>query len=638
VNEAVGIIFRLRTLWQSTRTKVLRWLAGTLVEAGNWTLARAKTKSRKPSKRDKRRGQTRVPWSTLIRQVGHPKALRMLLDGGVIGADLPRRRVQPSGGRILVLAGHQDDETIGAGGTFLLLAASGANFNVAYYTDGATAFGNFTSEETTRVRYDEAQRIWKRIASCKPLFWGYPNRSDEVAIDAADRLVALIAEFRPTAIFLPNFFEQPVEHKRLNEVLCRANAIQSISESVEIWGYQITTRVPGNSVVDITSTWKKKYQINKMWRSQNTYLDYSHLAMGQDIANSYYLKGARTRVRAHAEVFLTFNAPEYIELARTFLDLPEDSALLKRTRPHICPPPNFFIIGMQKSGSYWLTALLDAHPSIRCFPSRPGHADGTGEAHLFDILARFDTDYQGLHKSFQRKLEGQLASIVPKNQPNTKEERQRMFDDIRIHFNAYCHQQRLRYGKPVVGEKTTETVHHLGLVETMYPGVSKICIVRDPRDRTVSFFFHQIRKGRIRAPAVFNSHIPEQHVTEYIERVRKDYEGLLDVSEPVFVVMYEKLLTSPMEETEKLLRFLGVPSDQETIRRIVDAASFERLSSRVQGEEDVTSHFRKGVTGDWQERISESESKRIVQELEDLTHRLEERFQIDLSLYREIST
>ena len=34
--------------------------------------------------------------------------------------------------------------------------------------------------------------------------------------------------------------------------------------------------------------------------------------------------------------------------------------------------PDFFIVGLQKCGTYWLTALLNAHPEITCLPAMYG--------------------------------------------------------------------------------------------------------------------------------------------------------------------------------------------------------------------------------------------------------------------------
>lgn len=295
------------------------------------------------------------------------------------------------------------------------------------------------------------------------------------------------------------------------------------------------------------------------------------------------------------------------------------------------PPPDFLIVGVQKGGSYWLTALLDAHPEIRCFPSRPGQADGTGEAHLFDILARLETDYVRFRKSMTTKLGGWFADLVPRRPPATAEAREALVWGIRARFDEYCQQQRMTTGKPVVGEKTTETVHYPQLVEKLYPGICKVCILRDPRDRVVSFFFHQQRKGRL----ADGERLSRAHVQAYVERVRQDYAGLVRLAGPLHVLTYERLSTAPHDEGRRLLEFLHVDASSPVVERIVRAAAFERLAGRPQGQADATSHFRQGAPGDWPNHLPAGLAAEMLDALDEPTRRIEARFGLDLSAYRE---
>jgi LmbE family N-acetylglucosaminyl deacetylase len=588
------LVDRLKKTVRLRRTRTMRRLAAILSE---WS-ARCLRFADPPSPRPKQRGTSakthrlaaKTTFEQLLREVTAPAVAERLLSQGLIGDDLPRTVGPPSGRRILVLAPHQDDEIIGAGGTFILCARGGATFEVIYYTDGATPAGGMKPQDVSRWRADEARQVWRRLAGVTPTFWNYPNRADAMAADAPRRLARAIEHFRPDTIFVPVLLEQPVEHRRMTELLLAADRLHRLDSDIEIWGYQITTRLPGNAAVDITSVWRRKYALNRRWATQNAYMDYAHLAMGRDIANTYYLKGRKhpRRAAAHAEVFLAFPAPEYLDLARSVIPPPDSRA--GRPKP---PPPDFLIVGMQKSGSYWLTALLDAHPDIRCFPSRPGHADGTGEAHLFDLLALIDRDFPRFRKSMATKLGGLFAPVVPDAPPATEAERQRIGKKLRRRFDEFCQLQRERSGKRLVGEKTTETVHHPELVDELYPGIRKVCIVRDPRDRVVSFLFHQQRKYGLYAEG-----LSQAEVDDYIDRVRRDYIGLLRMSEPVHVLTYEGLSASPDREAAALFEFLGAEATPPIVESAVHAGAFENLSGRPRGMADVKSHFRKGVPGD----------------------------------------
>jgi LmbE family N-acetylglucosaminyl deacetylase len=621
---------RVHKEWTARRASILRSLAVTFGNLAE-TCTRFATSEKPTPKKQKAGTRAQIGWRSLLTQLGTHTALARALDWGMLGNDMSRESRLPIGKRILVLAAHQDDETIAAAGTFILCARAGYKFSVVYYTDGDTTFPGLDSQQTSRLRYEEARKVWRKIAGIKPVFWGYPNRAPEIVDGAPERLAALIAKFKPRAIFVPVFLEQPLEHRRISEVLARAHAISPLPATIEVWGYQITTRAPGNVVVDITEVARKKYAVNRLWVTQNYYMDYAHLAHGRDIASSYFLKSQkRGRTAAQAETFLVFDAPTYCAYTSEFLDLPSRPAILARAEARSSPPPNFFIIGMQKSGTYWLTALLDLHPQIRCFPSRPGHQDGSGEAHLFDQLALLESDYRSFSKSMRRRLDGAFAAIIPKHPPESAEERVALIDEIRLRFNEYCQLQRLRYGKPVVGEKTTESVHHLDLLEKMYPQASKICVLRDPRDRAVSFFFHQMRKGRLAGEEKLSA----EHVEAYVERVRKDYTGLLRASPPIHVLTYESMLADPHAVTAGILHALGFEPDPATVEAMVDGATFERLARRAAGDEDAGSHFRKGIVGDWRQQLDPAQARHMVDALEDLTTKVEARFGLNLGSYR----
>lgn len=76
--------------------------------------------------------------------------------------------------------------------------------------------------------------------------------------------------------------------------------------------------------------------------------------------------------------------------------------------------PDFLVVGLQKCGTFWVTALLDAHPEISCIPSFFGGRDGVKEVHLFDTLASIDEDGgERFRRVFGHKHEGFFADLVP---------------------------------------------------------------------------------------------------------------------------------------------------------------------------------------------------------------------------------
>ena len=581
-------------------------------------------------------------WEDMVWTVGSREGLRLLLDAGIVGRSFPQLAEPPADARVLVLVPHHDDDGIGAGGTLLLSHKAGSKLRLVYYTDGRTKWGALTPEDLVQLRAQEARNAWASTGAQLD-FLGVPSGEDEIPVEAVNRLVEILDEHDPTHIFLPTFLEEPFEHRLLTRWLVRATERRPLDDDVELWGYQVTTRLPGNAVVDISDVRDEKFKLNQAWASQNSRVNYAEVANAQDGANAMYLVKARATLRngfGQGEVFIRFSAPRYLQLARSVMaledkieDAVDDGSLAlgggRDAALADVPPPDFFVVGMQKSGSYWLTALLDAHPEVRCFPSRPGGADGTGEAHLFDILARVDDDYASFRHSMSRKLGGVFADLIPEEPPADEFEKGLLAQRLAERFSRFCEAERRAHRKRLVGEKTTETVHHPDLVRRLFPGVRKLAILRDPRDRTVSFHFHEQRKGRRDEQT-----IDRGFVERYRNRVRQDLEGLLALEDPVHLLTYEALQRDPASVLPGLLEFLGVEGGDAVIAAMIEQASFDALSGRKAGESDTSSHFRKGVVGDWQSMLSAEDAAWLVEELEPLTARVEERFGVDLGGYR----
>lgn len=335
--------------------------------------------------------------------------------------------------------------------------------------------------------------------------------------------------------------------------------------------------------------------------------------------------------------------------------------------------PDFLIVGLQKSGSQWVTAILDAHPEINCFPSLAGQKSGVGQGHFFDILASVDEDGGArLRSSFSKKHFGYFADLAPLAGKISRDELHRRF---RERYDMWCDLQRT---KRLIGEKTVEYVFCLDLIERLYPGIKKLCILRDPRDRIVSYHFHQLRKKqKPKGP------ITDEFVERYIERVRREYECLLSHSGSLYCFTYESLGANPIETTAGILGYLSVASSGPLIADILAAASFTRsaaldrffgaevrrfrqivyvlfrflgrmrahaiaarsarrfflirrrwfdalVHTRARAASGPMSHYRKGVAGDWRNHLTEVQSGRVDSALAPLHQKIANKYQIDI--------
>jgi hypothetical protein len=76
------------------------------------------------------------------------------------------------------------------------------------------------------------------------------------------------------------------------------------------------------------------------------------------------------------------------------------------------------------------------------------------------------------------------------------------------------------------------------------------------------------------------------------------------------ILKYEDALEDPIRVMTGAFDFLGFDLSKQKIERIVEANTFEKMSGRKPGEEDVKSFQRKGVSGEWREVFTD-EQKRI---------------------------
>jgi Sulfotransferase domain len=66
------------------------------------------------------------------------------------------------------------------------------------------------------------------------------------------------------------------------------------------------------------------------------------------------------------------------------------------------------------------------------------------------------------------------------------------------------------------------------------------------------------------------------------------------------LIRYEDLLERDEDVlTRVLLEECGMPIERARLQAAIHACRFERLTGRARGEEDISSHERKGIAGDW---------------------------------------
>ncbi len=297
-------------------------------------------------------------------------------------------------------------------------------------------------------------------------------------------------------------------------------------------------------------------------------------------------------------------------------------------------PPVFFIVGRGKSGTSWLMRMLDSHPEILC----------RGEGRFFGRDWKRDDLLEEQAGVASRTLYGAISESehlrhwVDRSVWSRDEDTERQLAEVAGAATRHFLAEKLsKAGKSMVGDKTPLlTPDSVKEIAEACPEAKVIHIIRDGRDVTVSAVHHQWNRAKDQGGSLRIR--PEE--VEKREAYRKNPRGVLDegmftekalrgraeawknfVSKPrqdgpallgenYTEVRYEDLLEHPEREVERLLGFLGAASDEKTAKKCVKAASFEKLSKgRKPGEEDSTSFYRKGISGDWRNVFTEKDKQ-----------------------------
>ncbi|NOR53664.1 MAG: hypothetical protein GQ536_06215, partial [Candidatus Aminicenantes bacterium] len=112
---------------------------------------------------------------------------------------IPYHPTNLTGKRVLVLAPHPDDETIGCGGSLAIHANAGDPVKVVFLTNGAKGDTSGKEEKKSyiKIRQGEARKACKCLGITDLEFWAYEDRALAGSRGVLTKVIDLLEEYKP---------------------------------------------------------------------------------------------------------------------------------------------------------------------------------------------------------------------------------------------------------------------------------------------------------------------------------------------------------------------------------------------------------------------------------------------------------
>mgnify|MGYP006088411281 CR=1 FL=1 len=174
--------------------------------------------------------------------------------------------------KILIVAAHPDDETLGCGGTIAKHLMNGDSVNVVFLSDGVTSRHNVNTKDIELRKKASKSAVKILGINETPIFFGFPdNRMDSIdLLDIVQKLEVTINSIKPEVIYTHFSGDLNVDHQITHRALMTACRPLPGSSVKEIYSFEILSSTEWsilesftpNYFIDISQTLEqKKYAI-----------------------------------------------------------------------------------------------------------------------------------------------------------------------------------------------------------------------------------------------------------------------------------------------------------------------------------------------------------------------------------------
>lgn len=159
----------------------------------------------------------------------------------------------PEANRVLILAPHPDDETLGCGGTIALYTSKGSEVRIVIISDGGQISQELAGEgiNVVEMRKQESIEASKILGIGQTYFLCFPD--GELALykdEMKEKIEDIVREFNPDIVFAPSPIDYYADHIAVSEIALK---LLTKIHGMRIAFYEIYGTIRFNALVDISS-------------------------------------------------------------------------------------------------------------------------------------------------------------------------------------------------------------------------------------------------------------------------------------------------------------------------------------------------------------------------------------------------
>ncbi|MGE5632552.1 MAG: PIG-L family deacetylase [Caulobacteraceae bacterium] len=216
--------------------------------------------------------------------------------------------------KVIVLAPHPDDETLGCGGVIYSLQQKGADVAVILATDGNSGS---RIEDIKRVRAEEFQAAVSVLGVSNTYKLGYPDGSLCKYEDSAAKDISKIFDReKPDLVFTPYIFDFNPDHVSTSSILKKCISMDNrlLIAMYEVW----TPILHPDCYYNISDVFNMKLLAIKCYESQERYYGIREKAIA---LNSFRARMSMRRNVMYMEAFRLFHPQDYIEAVEVLSEI-----------------------------------------------------------------------------------------------------------------------------------------------------------------------------------------------------------------------------------------------------------------------------------------------------------------------------